>query len=123
MPTLLLKGTGLADSCALITDGRYSGATSGLSVGHVSPEAASGGALALVEEGDAIVIDIPGRTLRLAVADDILASRRTAMSGRARAWAPAEPRPRAVSTALRAYAAFAESADKGGVRALPDGVS
>jgi dihydroxy-acid dehydratase len=116
MPTLLLKGKGLADTCALVTDGRFSGATSGLSIGHVSPEAAAGGAIALVEEGDRIRIDIPGRRLELLVSDDVLRERRARMEASARPWRPAEDRPRAVSRALRGYAAFAASADKGGVK-------
>jgi len=116
MPTLLLKGAGLAESCALITDGRFSGATSGLSVGHISPEAAAGGAIGLIEEGDQITIDIPGRTMNLDISEAELDARR-ARKGAA-PWYPAEERPRAVSKALRAYAAFAASADKGGVRVL-----
>ncbi len=116
MPTLMLKAAGLADSCALITDGRFSGATSGLSVGHISPEAAAGGAIALIEENDRVTIDIPERRLSLAVGAEELEQRRTrrCQSG----WRPGE-RDRAVTRALRAYAAFAQSADKGGVRALP----
>jgi len=116
-PTGLLKGKGLASTCALVTDGRFSGATSGLSIGHVSPEAASGGAIALVEDGDEIVIDIPGRTIRLAVPDDELARRREAMVARGKvAWRPAQPRQRLESKALRAYARFATSAAFGAVR-------
>ena len=113
-PTSFLKGRGLGKACALITDGRFSGGTSGLSIGHVSPEAAGGGAIALVEEGDEVVIDIPQRTLNLNVPEDELASRREALAG---AYAP-ESRERKVSTALRAYAAMATSADKGAVRDL-----
>jgi dihydroxy-acid dehydratase len=117
--TSLLKSHGLDKTCALITDGRFSGATSGLSVGHVSPEAASGGVIGLVEDGDAIVFDIPARTVSLAVADDVLARRRAAMAARGdRAWQPALPRARRVSTALRAYGLLATSADKGAVRDL-----
>ncbi len=116
MPTSLIKAMGLATSCALVTDGRFSGASSGLSVGHVSPEAAEGGEIGLVEEGDEIVIDIPQRTITLAVADDELARRRAAMLTRgAAAWTPRE-RKRQVSRALRAYAALARSASHGAVR-------
>ncbi|NJD32495.1 MAG: dihydroxy-acid dehydratase, partial [Gammaproteobacteria bacterium] len=116
-PTGLLKGKGLATTCALVTDGRFSGATSGLSIGHVSPEAASGGAIALIEDGDEIVIDIPGRTIRLAVPDDELARRRNAMAARGKsAWQPSQPRQRLESKALRAYARFATSAAFGAVR-------
>ncbi|HVY89182.1 MAG TPA: dihydroxy-acid dehydratase [Hyphomonadaceae bacterium] len=118
MPTLLLKGKGLADSCALITDGRFSGATSGLSIGHISPEAAAGGALGLIEEGDTIRIDIPNRRLELVVAEEALAGRRERMEASSNPWSPAETRPRAISRALRGYAAFAASADKGGVRVV-----
>jgi dihydroxy-acid dehydratase len=116
MPTSLIKAVGLASSCALVTDGRFSGATSGLSVGHVSPEAAEGGEIALVEEGDEIRIDIPGRTIALEVADDEIERRRAAMRTRgAAAWSPRE-RKRQVSRALRAYAALARSASYGAVR-------
>ena len=116
MPTSLIKAMGLATSCALVTDGRFSGASSGLSVGHVSPEAAEGGEIGLVEEGDEIGIDIPQRTITLAVADDELERRRAAMLTRgAAAWTPRE-RKRQVSRALRAYAALARSASHGAVR-------
>ncbi|MFM5922996.1 MAG: dihydroxy-acid dehydratase [Novosphingobium sp.] len=118
LPTTVLKGMRLAESCALITDGRFSGATSGLSIGHISPEAAAGGALALVEEGDTIEIDIPARSINLLVDAETLAKRREAMNRSERSWQPAHDRPRAVSKALRAYAAFAASADKGGVRII-----
>lgn len=118
MPTILMKGTGLAEHCALITDGRFSGATSGLSVGHISPEAAAGGALALVEEGDTILIDIPERVLRVEVDDATLAERRRLREASPGAWQP-QGRKRPVSQALKAYAAFASLADKGGVRVLP----
>jgi dihydroxy-acid dehydratase len=111
-PTSFLKGRGLGAKCALITDGRFSGGTSGLSIGHVSPEAASGGLIALVEDGDLVRIDIPGRTLALDVPETELAARREALAGR---YAP-RARERKVSTALRAYAAMATSADKGAVR-------
>ncbi|QPP07194.1 dihydroxy-acid dehydratase [Streptomyces bathyalis] len=113
-PTSFLKGRGLGKACALITDGRFSGGTSGLSIGHVSPEAAGGGTIALVETDDEIVIDIPNRTMRLNVPDEELAARREALNGR---YAPRD-RDRKVSTALRAYAAMATSADKGAVRDL-----
>jgi dihydroxy-acid dehydratase len=116
-PTGLLKGKGLATTCALVTDGRFSGATSGLSIGHVSPEAASGGTLALVEEGDEIRIDIPGRSIHLAVPEGELARRREAMLARGTAaWKPSQPRQRLESKALRAYARFATSAAFGAVR-------
>ncbi len=113
-----LKGRGLDKSCALITDGRFSGATSGLSIGHVSPEAASGGAIALVEDGDRIVIDIATRSIRLDLPDEELARRRSAMNARGRAaWKP-KPRERAITVALRHYALTATSADRGAVRDL-----
>ncbi len=117
-PTIALKSVGLGESCALITDGRFSGATGGLSVGHVSPEAASGGLIALVEEGDTIAFDIPNRSIELQVDADELAARRTVLEagGPDQAYRPAAPRRRRVSKALRAYATFASSADKGGVR-------
>ncbi len=115
-PTSYLKSKGLGKACALLTDGRFSGGTSGLSIGHASPEAACGGAIALVEEGDVIEIDIPARSIRLAVADDVLAVRRAAMEARgAAAWKPAN-RERFVSAALQAYAALTTSADTGAVR-------
>ena len=115
-PTSYLKSKGLGAACALITDGRFSGGTSGLSIGHVSPEAAEGGLIGLVEEGDLIEIDIPSRTIHLKVADDALAARRAAMEAKgAEAWKPGA-RTRKVSKALRAYAAFATSAAKGAVR-------
>ena len=117
-PTSYLKSKGLGKACALLTDGRFSGATSGLSIGHVSPEAAEGGMIALVETGDPIEIDIPNRTINLAVDEATLAARREAKGPLP--WGPAEPRPRAVSTALKAYALLASSADKGGVRILPE---
>ncbi|MDB5509673.1 MAG: dihydroxy-acid dehydratase [Hyphomicrobiales bacterium] len=118
-PTSYLKSRGLGKACALITDGRFSGGTSGLSIGHVSPEAAEGGAIGLVEEGDRIEIDIPGRTIRIAISDDELARRRAAMDARgAKAWKPVS-RDRKVSTALRAYAAMTTSAARGAVRHVP----
>ncbi|WP_329396718.1 dihydroxy-acid dehydratase [Streptomyces lydicus] len=111
-PTSFLKGRGLGKACALVTDGRFSGGTSGLSVGHASPEAAAGGTIALVEDGDRIRIDIPNRTIDLLVSDEELAARREALGG---VYAPRN-RERKVSAALRAYAAMATSADKGAVR-------
>lgn len=115
-PTTFLKGLGLGKVCGLITDGRFSGGTSGLSIGHISPEAAAGGAVGLIEEGDLIVIDIPSRTLKLDVSDDELARRRAAKGSLP--WKPSA-RDRKVSKALQAYAAMATSADKGAVRRLP----
>jgi dihydroxy-acid dehydratase len=115
-PTSYLKSKGLGKACALVTDGRFSGGSSGLSIGHVSPEAAEGGALALVEEGDVIEINIPRRSIRLDVSDAELARRRAAMQSRdAAAWKPAS-RQRTVSKALQAYAAMATSASRGAVR-------
>jgi dihydroxy-acid dehydratase len=118
-PTSYLKSKGLGAACALITDGRFSGGTSGLSIGHVSPEAAEGGAIGLVENGDMIAIDIPNRTIDLVLSDEELAKRRAAMEARgAGAWTPVHPRPRKVSVALQAYAAMATSAARGAVRDL-----
>ncbi|MGI0118068.1 dihydroxy-acid dehydratase [Zooshikella sp. RANM57] len=118
-PTSYLKSKGLGKQCALLTDGRFSGGTSGLSIGHVSPEAAEGGAIALVENGDKILIDIPNRVISLQVDSATLEARRKAMEAKGQqAWQPASPRKRCVSTALKAYAALATSADKGGVRSL-----
>jgi len=115
-PTSYLKSKGLGKACALLTDGRFSGGTSGLSIGHVSPEAAAGGAVGLVEENDAIEIDIPNRTIRLAVSDAELERRRQTMNAKGNdAWKPLG-RARSVSAALRAYAAMTTSADKGAVR-------
>ncbi len=113
-PTSYLKSKGLGKKCALLTDGRFSGGTSGLSIGHCSPEAAEGGAIGLVEQGDTIVIDIPNRSIHLDVDDATLAVRREAMD--AKGWQPAKPRKRKVSSALKAYAALATSAAKGAVR-------
>jgi dihydroxy-acid dehydratase len=115
-PTSYLKSKGLGAACALITDGRFSGGTSGLSIGHVSPEAAEGGAIGLVEHGDLIEIDIPNRTINLAVDDATLAARRAAKD--VVGWVPTKPRKRKVSTALRAYAALTTSASKGAVRVV-----
>jgi dihydroxy-acid dehydratase len=117
-PTSYLKSKGLGKDCALITDGRFSGGTAGLSIGHVSPESADGGAIALIEAGDRIEIDIPKRSIRLAVSDAELAKRRSAMEARGgAAWKPAT-RKRQVSSALRAYAAMTTSASRGAVRDL-----
>ncbi|MBN8924832.1 MAG: dihydroxy-acid dehydratase [Rhodanobacter sp. 68-29] len=117
-PTSYLKSKGLGKACALITDGRFSGGTSGLSIGHVSPEAAEGGLIALVEDGDPIVIDIPERRIRLDLSDDVLAARRAAMQARGRdAWKPRD-RTRPVSVALQAYAALTSNAANGAVRDL-----
>jgi len=118
MPTILLKGMGLSETCALITDGRFSGATSGLSIGHISPEAAAGGALALVEESDSITIDIPNRAINLDISDDELAKRRRRMDTATGGWTAQGERSRIITKALKAYAAFAASADQGGVRIL-----
>jgi dihydroxy-acid dehydratase len=116
-PTSYLKSMGLGKACALVTDGRFSGGTSGLSIGHVSPEAAAGGDIALIEPGDMIEIDIPNRSIKIAVDDAVLAARRQAMEAKGpEAWRPAKPRKRKVSTALRAYAAMATSADQGAIR-------
>ena len=117
-PTSYLKSKGLGKACALLTDGRFSGGTSGLSIGHVSPEAASGGLIGLVEEGDRIEINIPARSIHLAVSEGDLAKRRAAQD--AKGWKPAKPRARKVSQALRAYGLFATSAATGAVRQLPD---
>jgi dihydroxy-acid dehydratase len=115
-PTSYIKSKGLGKACALVTDGRFSGGTSGLSIGHVSPEAAEGGNIGLVEEGDSIEIDIPSRTIRIAVGDDVLATRRAKMEARGKdAWQPVG-RNRPVSAALRAYAAMTTSAAFGAVR-------
>ena len=121
-PTSYLKSKGLGKQCALLTDGRFSGGTSGLSIGHASPEAAAGGAIGLVRDGDRIRIDIPARSIDLLVSDEELARRRGEQD--ARGWKPAQPRARKVSTALKAYALLATSADKGAVRdrALLDAV-
>ncbi|MCL1076253.1 dihydroxy-acid dehydratase [Shewanella dokdonensis] len=115
-PTSYLKSMGLGTQCALITDGRFSGGTSGLSIGHVSPEAAAGGTIALIEDGDTIAIDIPSRGISLRVSDEVLAARRAAMEAKGPlAWKPLA-RVRPVSMALKAYALMATSADKGAVR-------
>lgn len=115
-PTTYIKSKGLGKVCALLTDGRFSGGTSGLSIGHASPEAAAGGAIGLVQNGDKIKIDIPNRTINVLVSDDELAARRVEQDKLG--WKPAQERPRKVSAALKAYAYFATSADKGAVRDL-----
>ncbi|MCQ2004427.1 dihydroxy-acid dehydratase [Rhizobium sp. NRK18] len=117
-PTSYLKSKGLGKACALITDGRFSGGTSGLSIGHASPEAAQGGAIGLVKDGDIIEIDIPNRTINLKVSASELEARRAEQDKAG--WKPAHPRKRNVTTALKAYAAFASSADRGAVRILPE---
>ncbi len=117
-PTSFLKGRGLGRACALITDGRFSGGTSGLSIGHVSPEAASGGLIALVEDGDEIIIDIPNRGIQLNVPDDVLDARRIAQEKRDKPYTPLH-RDRPVSAALRAYASMATSASDGAYRRVP----
>ncbi len=117
-PTSYLKSRGLGKACALLTDGRFSGGTSGLSIGHASPEAAQGGAIALVEDGDTIEIDIPNRRIHLAISDEDLAARRAAMEAKGeQAWKPVK-RERYVSAALQAYALLTTSADTGAVRDL-----
>lgn len=115
-PTSYLKSKGLGKSCALITDGRFSGGTSGLSIGHCSPEAASGGTIGLIQEGDQIRIDIPKRIIQLDISDEELAQRRANMEQSSTPWQPDLPRARKVSTALKTYALLATSADKGAVR-------
>jgi dihydroxy-acid dehydratase len=118
-PTSYLKSKGLGKACALLTDGRFSGGTSGLSIGHASPEAAEGGTIGLVEQGDTIIIDIPNRIIKVDVSDEVLAERRVAMEAKGDdAWQPAVGRERKVSLALQAYAALTTSASKGAVRDL-----
>jgi dihydroxy-acid dehydratase len=118
-PTSFLKGRGLGKACALVTDGRFSGGTSGLSIGHVSPEAGAGGLIALVRTGDEITIDIPGRSITLNIPDDELARRRREQDQRPRPYTPVD-RARPVSAALRAYASMATSASDGAYRSVPD---
>jgi dihydroxy-acid dehydratase len=115
-PTSYIKSKGLGKACALLTDGRFSGGTSGLSIGHCSPEAAAGGAIGLVKNGDRIRIDIPNRTINVLVSDEELAQRRAEQDKLG--WKPVKSRPRKISVALKAYAHFATSADKGAVRDL-----
>jgi len=122
-PTTYLKSMGLGKACALITDGRFSGGTSGLSIGHVSPEAADGGVIALIEQGDMIEIDIPKRVIKVQLSDEALEQRRAVMLAKGKqAWQPKD-RVRPISYALKNYAMLATSADKGAVRnrALLDG--
>jgi len=117
-PTTYLKSKGMGKVCALLTDGRFSGGTTGLSIGHVSPEAAEGGAIGLIEEGDTIEFDIPNRSIQLAISDEELTQRRQIMDAKGDAgWKPAD-RDRAVSQALYAYAAMTTSAARGAVRDL-----
>jgi dihydroxy-acid dehydratase len=117
-PTAFIKGAGLGAKCALVTDGRFSGGSSGISVGHVSPEAAAGGLIGLIEDGDRVLIDVRARTLALLVDDGVLEERRAKMDASERPWQPRE-RDRPVSKALRAYAALATSAHTGAVRRVP----
>jgi dihydroxy-acid dehydratase len=118
-PTSYLKSKGLGKVCALLTDGRFSGGTSGLSIGHASPEAAAGGAIALVQQGDIIEIDIPRRSINVALSTAELDARRQAMDARGdKAWRPEAERPRKVTPALKVYAKMVTSADKGAVRDL-----
>ncbi|MDQ2707853.1 MAG: dihydroxy-acid dehydratase [Actinomycetota bacterium] len=117
-PTAFLKGAGLGKVCALITDGRFSGGSSGIAVGHISPEAAAGGVIGLIENGDTVLIDVRSRTLEVRVADDVLAERRAKMGTSERPWQPVD-RQRPVSKALLAYAALATSAHTGAVRTIP----
>ena len=119
-PTSYLKSMKLGKACALITDGRFSGGTSGLSIGHVSPEAAEGGTIGLIEEGDRIEIDIPNRSINVALSDEELNTRRSAMNAKGdKAWQPLEHRPRKISRALRVYAANVGNASQGAVRLDP----
>jgi len=115
-PTSYIKSKGLGKACALLTDGRFSGGTSGLSIGHASPEAAAGGAIGLIRNGDKIHIDIPNRTINVLLSDEELATRRAKQDKLG--WKPAEARPRKVTAALKAYAKLVTSADKGAVRDL-----
>ena len=118
-PTSYIKSKGLGKACALLTDGRFSGGTSGLSIGHASPEAAAGGAIGLVEDGDTIEIDIPNRTINVKLSDAELEQRRQAIDALGdKAWQPQAARPRKVSAALKVYAKMTTSADKGAVRDL-----
>lgn len=115
-PTSYIKSRHLGKECALITDGRFSGGTSGLSIGHISPEAAAGGNIGLVRDGDVIVIDIPERSINVKLTDDQLAQRRVEEESRGKEAFTPQGRDRSVSKALKAYAAMVSSADKGGVR-------
>ena len=117
-PTSYIKSKHLGELCALITDGRFSGGTSGLSIGHISPEAAAGGNVALLRDGDEIEIDIPARAIRVCVSDEELAARRREEESRGNAAFTPKKRSRSISKALRAYAKMVASADKGGVRVV-----
>ncbi|MDD7940387.1 dihydroxy-acid dehydratase [Actinomycetospora lutea] len=117
-PTAFLKGAGLGAVCALVTDGRFSGGSSGISVGHVSPEAAAGGAIGLVQDGDEILLDVDSRRIELLVDDDVLAERRAKMDASERPWQPAVERNRHLTSALRAYAALVTSGATGAVRSV-----
>ena len=117
-PTSYIKSRHLGELCALITDGRFSGGTSGLSIGHISPEAAAGGNVALLRDGDEIEIDIPARSIRVCVSDEELAARRREEEARGNAAFTPKKRSRSISKALRAYAKMVASADKGGVRVV-----
>ena len=117
-PTTYIKARHLGKECALITDGRFSGGTSGLSIGHISPEAAAGGNIALVRDGDPIDIDIPARSINLRVSDQELANRREEELAKGEGAFQPKPRDRKVSKALRSYAAFVSSADLGAVRII-----
>jgi dihydroxy-acid dehydratase len=119
-PTSYLKSIHLGAECALVTDGRFSGGTSGLSIGHVSPEAAAGGAIGLLEDGDTIEIDIPARKINVSLTDNELAARRKKEEAKGSSAFTPVGRDRSISNALKAYALFAASADKGAVRILPD---
>jgi len=119
-PTSYIKSMHLGEACALITDGRFSGGTSGLSIGHISPEAAAGGAIGLIEDGDTIKINIPERTIDVDVSPDELNGRRAREENRGKKAFTPPPRPRQISTALKAYALLAASADKGAIRVIPD---
>src|SRR5581483_5092319 len=118
-PTSYIKGLGLGQQCALITDGRFSGGTSGLSIGHISPEAAGGGLIALIEDGDQISIDIPNRSIHLDVDQHVIDERRVAQEKREKPYTPLD-RDRPISTALRAYALMATSASDGAYRRIPE---
>ena len=118
-PTAFLKGSGLGKKCALITDGRFSGGSSGISVGHISPDAADGGVIGLVRDGDTVTIDVHNRQLNLDIPDEEIEARRAEMNASDKPWKPAT-RQRKVTKALRAYAKMAASADKGAVRVLED---
>jgi len=117
-PTSYIKSKHLGAKCALITDGRFSGGTSGLSIGHVSPEAAAGGNIALIEDGDIIEIDIPNRSMNVKVSDEVLLQRRKIEEARGKDAFKPKDRNRLISVALRAYASMVTSADKGAVRRL-----